>query len=741
MKTAKNALLMFLYASLAWALPCTIQASQTTHREQYTTVSNVALLFPSQVVRPGTELKGVVEFYIENDWHLYWKNPGGTGLAPSFDWQLPPGLVIKDIQWPTPSILFSGGTPFYGYSKNPQLVVTFTIDESMPEGTYPIVLSAFWLACDGSCVPGSQQFETSLTISASAPKTVDNALLHDAQKNIPIPLSGGEASSHNDRLLLQLPVPEEALSHIESVILYPEQAGLFTLDQTPIWSTTNDKLTLSIPSLSQADSILEKSKHFSGLCQIISKNKPPVTFSFTAIYSPAIQNDLLPIFDQSWERQNTIDTLTDASAQTTLNTALLFALLGGFILNFTPCVLPIVGLKLLTLISFREPRRWKTLPHGIVYALGILATFWALAGMLYAFEYFGITMGWGFQLQNPLFVLALIIIFFCLALNLFGLFEIGTSLASWASLIDQNKGVFSNPQVPTFSATFISGVLATLIASPCTGPFLGSVLGFAAVFHPKDGLLLFTAMGLGMSLPIIFVTAFPALLYLLPRPGAWMISMKQFFGFCVLATVTWLLWVLDAQVPSLSLPWIISGLTTVAFGLWIYGTWGTPVKPLITRLIGRALAVLFVACGVALLASDVDARVIPWAKSFFPKSTTISWEPFSKNRLESELKKKNIVFVSFSAKWCLTCQTNALAFLSPKVVKAFEDHHIVALNADWTLEDPAITEMLRSLGRNGVPVYAMFTKDQKPLLLPEIVTPDLIVEDVELVSRGARASS
>ena len=237
-----------------------------------------------------------------------------------------------------------------------------------------------------------------------------------------------------------------------------------------------------------------------------------------------------------------------------------------------------------------------------------------------------------------------------------------------------------------------------------------------------------------MSLPILIITAFPPLIRLLPRPGAWMVGLKQFFGFAVFATIAWLLWVLNEEVSSLSFVAVLSGFLAIAFGLWIYGRWGTPVRSMVTRVIGRACSLLFLAIGIVVLAASIDQRIGMWIQDTLPKRPTIEWQPYSTELRDGEVEKGNTVFVAFSARWCLTCQTNAVSFLPEKVEEAFKSHHIVALKADWTNGDPKITAELRALGRNGVPVYALYKKGRPPYLLPELVTPDIIVQSIQNVA-------
>ncbi len=718
----------WLVLLMCWCSSAALSAANPAEARIQT--ANVALLFPSQLVRPGSQVEGLVQFYIDPGWHLYWKNPGDTGFAPTFDWQLPAGIQIKEITWPAPRRFECGGTFFYGYDKTPQWIVTLAFDEQLEEGVYPITLSAFWLACNGSCIPSSQQHEFSFTVSSSAPPTPSFPLLAEARKGVPLPMDGGKAWVDHDTLFLQLPMAKENVSRSESIILFPESDGIFAVDQLPRWKYEDGLLELSIHSLPTASDRLAHNKQFRGLVQLVSSQGEAIaTYDVSIPYHvSAAPSALLPTSD--WQAVGASPLPADGS----MHLIILMAFLGGVILNFTPCVLPVVGLKVLNLVSLRTVPRWGALLHGLLFTAGVLTTFWILAGLLYLLEYLGSTVGWGFQLQEPTFVVALTILLFCFALNLFGVFEIGTAVSAWAADIQGEVAATSSRASPSYAVSYASGILATLIATPCTGPLLGSVLGFVSLFRPIDGVILFTAIGFGMAFPFLLITAFPTLIRLFPRPGMWMITVKQFFGFCLLVTIVWLLWVLNAEVPGLSVTTVAAAFVAMAFGLWIFGHWGSPVRARICRFVGRAFALIFLMTGIVILMAAIDHRVISWVQTVLPQPQTIPWEPFSKERLEHEVAKGQTVFVRFSAKWCLTCQTNAIAFISPKVVHAFYANKIVALEADWTNGDPAITAMLRSLGRNGVPVYAIFRSGEAPTLLPEIVTPDILAS---AVSSGA----
>jgi thiol:disulfide interchange protein DsbD len=693
--------------------------------------ANVALLLPTQTIRPGAKLEGLVQFYIEPGWHMYWKNPGDTGLAPSFDWQLPHGMTVQDFQWPVPSYFERAGSNFYGYEKNPRWIVTFALDETMPEGTYPITLSAFWLACDGSCVPSSQQFETSITVSATAPEIPPFPPVAAARQQLPIPVHEGTATVSDDRFVVVFPVPEEQIALLETVLLFPEAQGLFAVDHMPEWRRMGDGLELSVPALPRAKDLLLQTKRFVGLAQL----RTPLSQITYALDLPYVTSTMGPVASDNdqdqWSPVDTSKEMNALHADNGMKFILLMAFVGGVLLNITPCVLPVVGMKVLTLVSFRNLRWWQTLPHGLLFTIGVLTAFWALAGGLYLFEHLGMAVGWGFQLQQPLFVAALMVLLFCLAMNLFGLFEIGTSIAAWASDIEQKAGMPAAKTNPAYSSSYVSGVLATLVATPCTGPLLGSVLGFAATFQPIDGMLLFSAIGLGVAFPFLLISLFPMLIRLLPKPGPWMVGLKQFFGFCLLATVFWLVWVLHAQKPLLTLPSVVGSFTLMSFALWIYGRWGTPVRSRICRFFGRLVSIGLFCIGVLTFIAAIDSRVATWIHEKMPRHETIQWEPFSQERVTKEVARDRIVFVKFSAKWCLTCQTNELSFLSQDVVDLFHDRKIVALQADWTDGDPSITAALRSLGRNGVPVYAVFRENKAPYILPEILTPHIVVQAVQ----------
>jgi len=671
--------------------------------------ATVSLILPSYSVRPGSDVDGVIQFSLEEGWHLYWKNPGEVGLAPSFDWKLPEGISVQEILWPAPSRYPSGTTMIYGYGGLPKWIVRFHVDESVKEGTYPIEVASFWLACDGSCVPGNGQSSASLQVSASAIPPPEFPELITAKKSLPLEAQGATLFLSEKHLIVSLPLSSEKSSLIEKTILFPEVQGLFPVETTPKYAIKEDSVEITVPISEKGQELLETTGRFSGLLQLLYVDGKKESFNVTTTLSEV---SVTPIPEKDQDDQTFLILLS-------------LAFLGGMILNVTPCALPVIGIRILQLISSRDEGKTRTFYHGLAYTLGVLLCFWVLAAFLYGLEYLGSTMGWGFQLQEPRFVAVLIIILFILALSLFGLVEIGTSVAAWASGVgaQQKRSLF---------ASFTTGLLATVVATPCTGPLLGSVLGFAVTFNLFEGFLLFTILGLGMAFPFLIVSIFPVLVHWVPKPGPWMVSLKQFFGFLVLATVIWLLWVLEGLVPELSLTLVSFSLLFLAAATWIYGRWAAPVRGALTKGIARLLALCIAALGTLTFFAAFDGT--PLIQLLIPSYQQIQWKPYSEQQLHDSVKANKIVFIKFSAKWCLTCQTNAITFLRPSVAETFQKYDVVALEADWTDGDPKITEKLRSLGRNGVPVSAIFKRGKPPIILPEIVTQENIEEAFKSMS-------
>jgi len=403
--------------------------------------------------------------------------------------------------------------------------------------------------------------------------------------------------------------------------------------------------------------------------------------------------------------------------------AIVFAFVGGLILNLMPCVLPVVSFKILSFVKMAGQSRAQTFKHGVAFSAGVIVSFWVLASALLILQAYGRSVGWGFQLQEPIFVGALATVMLVLGLSMFGVFEMGTSVMSMASQAQ------STAHGETLFASFLGGVLATAVATPCTGPFLGSAIGFAVTQPAVWSLLIFTALGLGMAFPYLLLAGFPALLRFMPKPGNWMLVFKEVMGFLMFATVLWLVWVFGAQTNTVSLTLLLAGFFMISVGCWIYGKWATIQYARLARTVALAFALVFGAMGgyIIFSASTVFAE-LPGDQT---TSTSHSgWEPFSRERVKQLRAEGKPVFIDFTAKWCLICQANHLILSMPEVEKAMVEKGVVRMKADWTKSDPVITEELKKFGRNGVPLYIYYGDAEEPTILPQVLTPDTILKNI-----------
>ena len=409
-----------------------------------------------------------------------------------------------------------------------------------------------------------------------------------------------------------------------------------------------------------------------------------------------------------------------------LAVALLFAFLGGMILNLMPCVLPVLSLKILGMVKQAGETSRERLKHGALFTLGVVASFWVLAGIMILLQAGGEQLGWGFQLQSPSFVLVLSIFLFLFGLSMFGVFEIGTSLTG------VGYGVAGGS---SYTSSLVSGVLATTVATPCTAPFMGSALGFTLGAPAYVAFLVFTFVGLGMAAPYLLLTTIPALLKFIPRPGAWMESMKQFMGFLLMATVLWLIWVLSLQTGADGVVILLAALLFVALGGWVFGRWGNIAKEKPTRRIAQVIALVAIAGGLFFSLTNIKAKGPETAGVH--RQGSIEWLTYTPELVEGLKAQGRTVFLDFTAAWCLSCQVNEkVAFSSEEVQNEFARRGIATVRADWTTHDETITKALATFGRNSVPLYVLYAPGKDPVLLPEIITPGIVLEALRNTTPG-----
>ena len=390
--------------------------------------------------------------------------------------------------------------------------------------------------------------------------------------------------------------------------------------------------------------------------------------------------------------------------------ALLFALVGGLMLNLMPCVFPVLSIKILGFVQQAGEDRTKIKLHGIVFTIGVLVSFWILAGLFLVLRAAGQEIGWGFQLQTPGFVAVLASVLFLFGLNLSGVFEIGESLTGAGGELQSKSG---------FTGSFFSGVLATVVATPCTAPFMGSALGIIVTLSAAQSMMIFTALALGVALPYLILSLFPSFLKWLPRPGAWMETFKKALAFLLYASVVWLAWVFGNQVGVTGMAGLLMGMVFIGIAAWIWGSWGNLTKRKSVRRVALfvALPILLVGGWIQYQASTLFAAPSDMAET--GGSDDISWAPYDPDAVMASIAEGKTVYVDFTATWCLTCQVNKkVAFGNDEVIDYFKRNDIVTLKGDWTRRDPVITRELQKFGRSGVPTNIIYRPDGSSTLLP-----------------------
>jgi thiol:disulfide interchange protein/DsbC/DsbD-like thiol-disulfide interchange protein len=648
-------------------------------------------------VQPGQTLLLGLKLEHKPHWHTYWKNPGDSGLPTTLQWTLPAGVSAGEVQWPTPGRLPIGPLMNFGYDGTLLLPVAVTVPAGFKADNLDVKLRADWLVCKDVCIPEGGDFV--LRVPANAATGGHGALFQAAQAAMPIPVPGAQASAAVEAGALVLRVAGlPAAWQGQTLGFLPETPGVIQNAATPqaewkdgIWTARVllDPQRSDSPALMPA--VLTRDGESAGLQVAVAVTTPwPAAAAAPPPLPPLVETAAAgpPAPGVGWLL------------------AMLLALAGGALLNLMPCVFPVLSLKMLGFASHAHDRR-ALVGGGLAYTAGVVLSFVALAGLLLALRAGGEQLGWGFQLQSPAVVAALAALFTLIGLNLAGVFEFGSVLpGSWAA---------ARARHPMVDA-FLTGVLAVAVASPCTAPFMGASLGAALTLPSAQALSVFAALGLGMALPYLLASLWPALAKRLPRPGVWMAHFKTLMAFPMFATVVWLIWVLGVQVGVDGVAAMLALLVALSFVAWAIGS---------PALGGRARA------GFGALSVMLMVVALVWALPALRQEAAAqvpaadeSWQPWSTERVAQAQAANQAVFVDFTAAWCVSCQFNKRTTLASDEVKAaFKSRRVLLLRADWTRRDAAITAELQRLGRSGVPVYALYTPGVAgPRLLSEILS-------------------
>jgi thiol:disulfide interchange protein DsbD len=704
----------------ALALVACVAAAGVAHAAPVRTDHVDAELVADQTALvPGSTVTVALRLDIDRGWHTYWRNPGESGLPTTLAWKLPAGYRAGDIEWPAPNALPAGPLVNYGYEGVVLHLVTLTVPADAPVGgSVTLAARADWLVCKETCVPEGAD----LTLALPVAREVSPSKWHDAiaatRVALPKPLPASwktSAVANGDRIALTLTPPANARD--------PGRLQFFAHDERRIEASapqtreaSGGGYVLDLPvshelkgAFTSLRGVLRGEPGFVADAGVIAAATIDVPIAGTPVAGPK------PAIDTSSVAATASFPVPGSAANVAawpIAAALAFALVGGLLLNLMPCVFPILSLKALGLASSGGDRRALRL-EGVAFAAGVVVAFAALGLVLLALRAGGAQLGWGFQLQSPAVVTALAILFFVIAQNLSGVFEFGAVVPS---------GVATWTHANRHLNAFASGLLAVAVASPCTAPFMGAALGYALTAPVAITLGVFVALGLGMALPYGLLAWFPAWRRMLPRPGPWLVRLRQVLAFPLYATVAWLVWVLAAQVGIDAVLRLGLVLVLVALALFAWRAWRFAGARAWT---GAAFAAAIGAALVAwpLFAGGDTAREAPRTAS------AGGWQAYSPARVAQLTGEGRPVFVDFTAAWCITCQVNERFVLNDARVRdAFAQSGVALVRADWTRRDPVITQALAELGRSGVPVYVLYRPGRAPQVLPEVLERQLVID-------------
>jgi thiol:disulfide interchange protein DsbD len=697
----------------------------------------------TQGVAPGGLAYVAIRQDIQKGWHTYWRNPGDSGEATSAKWTLPTGWSVGDWVWPAPQRLPLGPLMNYGYTGQVLLPVALNVPASAkPGASQTLKADVTFLVCADICVPEEAKLQLTLPVVSGTPPTdtkwgaaIDKTIM-DAPKASGLEAAVAWAGQGADRVL-KLGVTGDALKSVDL-----SRAYFFPFDAKAIDHAAKqriekgpDGLTLTlkpgdqtakattVPSL---DGVLS----LGGQAYEIAAKPEPIPAEAGGLGAVTAAPLKAEAVAQSTSGSATAAAIPPPGANIGLLAAVASAFIGGLILNLMPCVFPVLSMKAASLAAHAHQEK-EARAQGLAFLAGVLVTFLVLAGLLLAAKAGGQAIGWGFQLQSPVVVGALALVMLLVALNMSGVFE--------ATLPGQGAGGALAAKGGLVGA-FFTGMLAVVVAAPCTAPFMATALGFALTQSPPAALLVFAGLGLGFAAPFVAVTFIPSLMRLFPRPGAWMDTLKHLLAFPMYGTAAWLLWVFTLQTGSSALGMLLAAAVLIGFCAWLVGRAQASGKPLVPGLAAGIAAVLAIACLVvgAREAAPAASAQTASADQAAPGKEMAS-EAFTPEKLADLRAQGKPVFVNFTAAWCVTCQVNErLALGSPQVAKALTDVGGVYLKADWTNHDSEIARLLAEHGRAGVPLYLVYgSGGGDPVVLPQLLTPGAVAQAIRAAGKKA----
>jgi thiol:disulfide interchange protein/DsbC/DsbD-like thiol-disulfide interchange protein len=713
-----TALLALTLGFIAVGLPAPLGAQEDEGTSPHSAEQMVAEV---SSIQPGTPFTVAVHFEFDPGWHTYWVNGGDAFQVTTIEWTLPEGIQAGEIQWPVPERYVTGPLVSYIHHDEVALLVDITPPSELSSGS-SVRLSALvnWLVCETQCEQASQEFSLEIPVGTGPPEAdlrwVD--LFRESRARLPKVMEAwsiqAEATQSGYRLTVQS--SGDGRSPPDSVHFFVAEENVLDHAASQSAVLEDGRLALELTGSPYAK------EPVSVLRGVLVAEEGGSWSPDESVSGLQVEVEVSGVSGETSQSGSTAGAQAAAPVEGargfTIALAIVFAFLGGILLNLMPCVFPILSLKVLGAASQGGEDRVRIRHQGLVFALGVILAFLALGGLLIILRAGGAQLGWGFQLQSPAFVALMAALFFAIGLNLMGLFEVGATLTRVGGRVGEPTG---------YGESLASGALATVIATPCTAPFMGAALGFALTRSIPETLLIFGFLGVGMALPYLILSLSPGLLERLPRPGQWMETFKQVLAFPMFATVIWLVWVFGQQTGVGGSAYLNSGLLLIMGAGWMVGRWQR--TDLVSGRVARAVSLGFLA-GAALFVVKGSGQEAP------PMAMEEGWLPFAQEEVERTLAQGRPVFVDFTAAWCLTCQVNERVVLGTEEVQAaFREWNVALFKADWTRNDPAITRALEALERSGVPVYVLYAGDPEatPHILPAILTEQIVLDALEEV--------
>ncbi len=657
-------------------------------------------------VQPGKQVWLGLQIAHQPEWHTYWKNSGDSGLPTQLEWKLPAGIDPGEIAWPTPKKIPIGTLANYGYDNTVLLPVPLTVAPGFDAQTLDVKLKAAWLVCKKECIPQEGDFALSIPAKSSTASSSGafQATFNATPKNLPTGTSSIEVGGNALKVsLVGLPAALQG----RKLELFPETGSV--IEPAAAWQQNwqGDVWHAQLPLSNQRTESPGMMPLVLTAGDAAWRIVPPVMGQWPAAAAPVV---VPPALEAALKANAAAGAAPQTAGQAdspplSLVAALVGALIGGLILNLMPCVFPVLAIKVVGFVQVKDKSARVT--SGLAYTAGVVLSFLALGALLLGLRAAGEQLGWGFQLQNPAVVAALAVLFTLVGLNLAGLFEFGSFLPG--------RVAGAQAKNPNLNA-FLSGVLATAVASPCTAPFMGASLGYAVALPSAQALSVFAAIGLGMALPFLLASVVPGAARLLPRPGAWMVTFKQLMAFPMFATVAWLIWVLGQQSGIDGAGALLGLLVLMALAIWAFNLRGR------ARTVLATISVAAMAGATWAIGPNIVKPLPDDARNIAAPGSS-GWQAWEPGRVEQLTAQGQNVFVDFTAAWCVTCQYNKKTTLShPDVLADLDAKKVTLLRADWTRRDPAVSAALSQLGRSGVPVYVIYKPGRAPVVMSEILS-------------------